>query len=443
MEIQISKKFTLPELLWFSIPSILMLVLVNFYTMVDGIFVSNYVGSDALSSINIDLPIDFLLYGIGVMFGTGGSAIIGRQLGEGKHQEAKESLSLITLVSAIAGILFAVGLTIGIEPVARLLGASDRLIPYCTDYGRILFVSAMFCILQVINNTLLVTAGKPKLALVLTMISGGLNVGLDYLFIVVMDMGIRGAAWGTSISRIVGGVIPVIYFFCAGKGLCYVKPRFRGWVVRRTITNGSSELLSNLAAAITTFLFNISMMELVGEDGVAAITIILYLQYLFTAIYFGFATSAAPIISYNYGQGDEDYLKKVFRYSLTLIGVGTTLMIVLSILLARPLITVFTDPAGRVYELTYHGYMIFIWNFVFAGFNIFASSMFSAFSNGLISAIISVLRTLVFIVALILILPRLWGIDGLWLSVPLAELLTLIIAIPLLICNGKKVYHYL
>ena len=275
------------------------------------------------------------------------------------------------------------------------------------------------------------------------MISGGLNVGLDYLFIVVMDMGIRGAAWGTSISRIVGGVIPVIYFFCAGKGLCYVKPRFRGWVVRRTITNGSSELLSNLAAAITTFLFNISMMELVGEDGVAAITIILYLQYLFTAIYFGFATSAAPIISYNYGQGDEDYLKKVFRYSLTLIGVGTTLMIVLSILLARPLITVFTDPAGRVYELTYHGYMIFIWNFVFAGFNIFASSMFSAFSNGLISAIISVLRTLVFIVALILILPRLWGIDGLWLSVPLAELLTLIIAIPLLICNGKKVYHYL
>ena len=410
MEIQISKKFTLPELLWFSIPSILMLVLVNFYKMVDGIFVSNYVGSDALSSINIDLPIDFLLYGIGVMFGTGGSAIIGRQLGEGKHQEAKESLSLITLVSAIAGILFA---------------------------------SAMFCILQVINNTLLVTAGKPKLALVLTMISGGLNVGLDYLFIVVMDMGIRGAAWGTSISRIVGGVIPVIYFFCAGKGLCYVKPRFRGWVVRRTITNGSSELLSNLAAAITTFLFNISMMELVGEDGVAAITIILYLQYLFTAIYFGFATSAAPIISYNYGQGDEDYLKKVFRYSLTLIGVGTTLMIVLSILLARPLITVFTDPAGRVYELTYHGYMIFIWNFVFAGFNIFASSMFSAFSNGLISAIISVLRTLVFIVALILILPRLWGIDGLWLSVPLAELLTLIIAIPLLICNGKKVYHYL
>ena len=410
MEIQISKKFTLPELLWFSIPSILMLVLVNFYTMVDGIFVSNYVGSDALSSINIDLPIDFLLYGIGVMFGTGGSAIIGRQLGEGKHQEAKKSLSLITLVSAIAGILFA---------------------------------SAMFCILQVINNTLLVTAGKPKLALVLTMISGGLNVGLDYLFIVVMDMGICGAAWGTSISRIVGGVIPVIYFFCAGKGLCYVKPRFRGWVVRRTITNGSSELLSNLAAAITTFLFNISMMELVGEDGVAAITIILYLQYLFTAIYFGFATSAAPIISYNYGQGDEDYLKKVFRYSLTLIGVGTTLMIVLSILLARPLITVFTDPAGRVYELTYHGYMIFIWNFVFAGFNIFASSMFSAFSNGLISAIISVLRTLVFIVALILILPRLWGIDGLWLSVPLAELLTLIIAIPLLICNGKKVYHYL
>ena len=410
MEIQISKKFTLPKLLWFSIPSILMLVLVNFYTMVDGIFVSNYVGSDALSSINIDLPIDFLLYGIGVMFGTGGSAIIGRQLGEGKHQEAKKSLSLITLVSAIAGILFA---------------------------------SAMFCILQVINNTLLVTAGKPKLALVLTMISGGLNVGLDYLFIVVMDMGICGAAWGTSISRIVGGVIPVIYFFCAGKGLCYVKPRFRGWVVRRTITNGSSELLSNLAAAITTFLFNISMMELVGEDGVAAITIILYLQYLFTAIYFGFATSAAPIISYNYGQGDEDYLKKVFRYSLTLIGVGTTLMIVLSILLARPLITVFTDPAGRVYELTYHGYMIFIWNFVFAGFNIFASSMFSAFSNGLISAIISVLRTLVFIVALILILPRLWGIDGLWLSVPLAELLTLIIAIPLLICNGKKVYHYL
>ena len=443
MDIQISKQFTLTGLLRFSLPTIVMLILSSVYTTVDGIFISRFVGSDALSALNIVVPLEYFMYGVAIMFGSGSSAIIGRKLGEGKTSEAKENFTLITIVALITGAVFTMLVRTCITQIAGILGASERLMPLCLEYGKILFSFIVLHIIQVMYNTLFVTAGKPNLALAVTVICGLMNICLDYLFIVVFHMGIAGAAWGTVISRTFGGIFPILYFLINRKGLCYVRPERDRKVIMYTMTNGSSEMVGNLATAITTFLFNISMMKLVGEDGVAAISIILYAQYVFTAIFFGFSTSAAPIISYNYGKGDTVYLKRLFRYCLYIIGGSTAFMLIIAGLAAKPLIGVFSEPGSPVYQLTFHGYMIFIWNFVFTGYNIFASALFSAFSNGLVSAIISFMRTLVFIVAMILILLIFCGIDGLWLAIPLAEILTMFIAVPCLIKYGKRKYYYL
>lgn len=443
MEIQISKKFTLPGLLRFSIPAIVMLILSSVYTTVDGIFVSRFVGSDALSALNIVLPLEYFVYGVAVMFASGGTAVIGRKLGEGKLEEAKDNFTLITLAAVCLGILLTLTVQLGFTSIVRMLGASDRLLPLCGAYGSVLFAFIVLHIVQVMYNTFFVTAGKPTLALSVTVICGLMNICLDYLFIVVFRMGIAGAAWGTVISRAFGGIFPLVYFLADRKGLCYVRPHMDVPMLLRSMANGSSEMVANLAMAVTTFLFNVSMMRMAGEDGVAAVSIILYAQYIFTAIFFGFSTGAAPVISYNYGSGDTKYLKKLFRYCLWIIGGSTLLMIGTVLLTAQPLIAVFAEKGSSVYVLTYHGYLIFIWNFVFAGYNIFASALFSAFSNGLVSAVISFLRTLVFIVIAVLTLPVFWGIDGLWLAVPIAEALTFVVAVFCLIRYGKHTYHYL
>ena len=443
MQISISRKFTFLSLIKFSLPAIGMLILTSIYTAVDGIFVSRFVGSDALSSINIVLPLDGLMTGAGIMFATGGSAIIGRKLGEGKEQEARENFTLITIAATIAGVIGTLFILMFLSQTMGFLGASERLLPYCTDYGRILFAFAVPYVLQVMFGTLFVTAGKPNLALVVTLICGIMNVVLDYLFIAVWDMGISGAAWGTVISRSFGGIFALIYFAATKDTLRFTGLKWSGRVIWQTISNGSSEMVSNVASGITTFLFNITMMKMIGEDGVAAMTIVLYTQFIYTAIFFGFANSSAPIISFNYGSKDIVYLKKVFRYSMGIIGGSTLIMLLCSILFAKPLLMLFTTPESSVYRLAYHGYLIFIWNFIFAGFNIFASSLFSALSNGLVSAGISFLRTFVFMVGAILILPQFIGINGIWLAVPAAEFLTCIIAIVLTVRYGRKQYHYM
>ena len=308
MNNRISNKFTLLGLIRFSLPAIAMLVLSSLYTMVDGVFVSRFVGSDALSSINIVVPLDYFIYGLGVMFGSGGSAVIGRRLGEGRNDDAKSALTLITLAATAAGIFFSIIFGIFMEPISRVLGAGDKLMPYCVSYGRIIFSLAVFTVIQLMNNTLIVTAGHPRLALVLTIISGVLNMVLDYFFIVVCDMGINGAALGTIISRIVGALLSVIFLISNKKGLTYKKPKWEGRMLLRVTGNGSSEMISNLSSSVTTFLFNLTVLRLVGDDGVAAITIILYMQYFFTAVYLGFSTGTAPVISYNYGREDWNYI---------------------------------------------------------------------------------------------------------------------------------------
>lgn len=438
---QISKKFTWLELIKFSLPPVAMMLLTSLYTAVDGIFVSQFVGSDALSSINIILPLDGIICGIGIMLGTGASAVIGLFLGEKKDKKAKESFSLVTFAGILIGGIMSVSLLTFLPEIVRFLGASDKLYPYCMDYARIMFLFAIPYILQVMFNSLFVTAGKPSLALKVSIICGLSNLVLDYLFIVVCNMGISGAAWGTVLSRLFGGIFPIYYFLKHKEGLCFEKTNWNWKILNAALSNGSSEMVSNIAAGVTTFLFNITMMKLLGEDGVAAMTIVLYTQFIFTAVFFGFSNSAAPVISYNYGSNDTTYLKKLMKYCLTIIGACTVAMMGGAILFAKPVIALFTSPGSSVYELAYSGYILFIWNFIFAGFNIFTSSMFTALSNGFISALLSFLRTFIFIVGFALTLPRFFGVDGLWLSVPAAELLAAILAV-ILIIRHRKVYHY-
>lgn len=438
----ISQKFSLWGLIRFSIPSVIMLIITSLYTAVDGVFVSRFVGSDALSAINIILPLDFILSGIAIMLGTGGSAIIGRLMGQGELKKARQNFTLITALGILIGFVFT-GLCLSFLPqILAILGASERLIPYCLPYGKLLFLFASAYIVQVMFQSLFITAGKPNFALYITLISGILNVVFDYFFIVVCQMGISGAAWGTVLGRLIGAVLSLAYFLIVKGDLHFVKPVWDGHFVVQSLFNGSSEMVSSAASGATTFLFNITMMQLMGEDGVAAITIVLYSQFIFTAVFLGFANSVAPVFSYHYGGQNTPYLKKLFQHCIKIICFYTFSMILAAYFSASFVIGIFAPIGSAVFDIAYYGYHIFIWNFLFAGFNLFASSLFTAFSNGKTSALISFLRTFVFIVGFVLILPRFFGIDGLWLSIPAAEFCTFVIAV-YLVKQGGKIYEYI
>lgn len=443
MKRAISQEFSFWQLLAFSVPAVAMLVVSSLYTAVDGVFVSRFVGSDGLSAINIVLPLDTLAFGVGIMFGTGTSAIVGRKLGQGEAKAADEDLTLATLAAGVLGAVLSVLGLVFLEPLVRLLGASDRLLPYCVEYGRVLFASAFFTVIQVMYQALFITAGRGRIALWLTVASGVLNLVLDWLLIGVLGMGMTGAALGTVSGRVLGGLFPLFYFLKERGTLRFRRPRWDPGMLALAMGNGSSEMVSNLAISVTTLLFNLSMLALAGEDGLAAMTIVLYAQFVYTAVSMGFATSAAPVISYHFGSGNTRYLQRLFRHCLGAIVLVTAAMMASAMLFARPLIALFTPPGGAVFDLALHGFWIFLWNFLFAGFNIFSSSLFTALSNGAVSALISFLRTLVFVVGSILLLPRLLGLDGIWLAIPVAEGLTFLIAAALVIRFGREPYHYL
>lgn len=442
MQNDISKKFTLPSLIKFTLPTIVMLVFVASYTIVDGIFVSRFVGTTALSAMNIVFPLINILIGLGIMMGTGGSAIIGRKLGEGKETEARGAFTLITVFSIIVGLIISVLCFLFIRPLSILLGADENLLPYCIDYGRIMMAFYTVSVVQTLFQTLFITAGKPNLGLWLNVAAGLANILFDYVFIVLLDMGITGAAWGTVSGFLIGGIPALVYFAKPRTVLYFVKPKWDGRTILQTMTNGSSEMVTNAAMAITTLLFNLAMMELLGEDGVAAITIVLYAQFLFSSAYLGFASGAAPVFSYNYGNRNIPQLKWLFKTCLRIILISSVVCFAFSSLMAVPVIAIFTPKESNTYAITLYGYKIFVWNFLFAGINIFASSFFTALSNGKVSATISFLRTFVFVAGSILLLPKFLGIDGIWLAIPVAEAVTVLIALVLLAINRKH-YHYL
>lgn len=436
------KKITPGFLLKFTLPSVIMMVFNSFYTMVDGGFVSNFVGTTALSAVNISYPLISLVFAIGIMLASGGSAVVAKQMGEGKQLKAKQSYTFIVTCGVVLGIVIAfIGLFFTKE-ISLLLGANDAIYKYCYDYILYISIFIPFAILQVIFQFFFVTAGRPNLGLIVTVIGGVANIFLDYLFMGPMELGIKGAAVATGIGFMIPAVIGLIWFAKKeDRILCFTKPKFDGKVLLRTCTNGSSEMVSNLAVAVTTFLFNKLMMRYVGEDGVAALTIVLYAQFLFTAVFLGYTSGIAPLFSYNYGAQNEKRLKKLFKLSIIFITICSVFAYAFSLLLAEPVVGLFSEPNSTVYNLAIHGMDLFGISFLFMGFNIFASGLFTSFSNGLISALLSFLRTFVFIILAIMFLPKLLNVDGIWLSIPLAELVALFVSLIYMI-RYKKIYQY-
>lgn len=438
----LAKSFNTVSLIKFAFPSMVMMVFMGLYTIVDAVFVARFVDTNALSSINIVCPVINIIVGLGTMLATGGSAIVAKKMGNGKINEARSNFTLIIVTGVMIGLtITAIGLLF-LDEIIRGLGASEILFPYCKEYLTVQLIFAGGNIMQVLYQNLFVTAGKPTLGLVLSVLAGIVNIIFDYIFIVLMQMGIKGAALGTGIGYMIPTIVGTIFFLTNRSELHFCKPEMDASVLAKSCSNGASEMVSQLATAVTTFLFNATMMKLLGEDGVAAITVIIYSQFLLTTLYIGFSMGVAPIISYNYGSENIKQLKKVIRICLAFITAVSIMVFLFSFFAGENIAKVFAGNNENVFEITKMGFAIFSFGFLFSGCNIFSSALFTALSNGKVSAMISFLRTFGFITAFLLILPRFLDVTGVWLAIPIAELLTLMLTI-YLIFKYRKYYDYL
>lgn len=443
MEIKLSESFTYRKLLRFTLPSIIMMVFTSIYGVVDGFFVSNYVGKTPFAAVNFIMPFLMILGAIGFMFGTGGSALVSKTMGEGNPDKANKIFSMLVYCSLICGIVIAVLGFIFIRPLAAWLGAEGEMLDNCVRYGRIILIALPAYILQYEFQSFFVTAEKPQLGLAVTVAAGVTNMVLDALFVAVFLFGLEGAAAATAISQAVGGLIPLFYFTRKNKSqLRLVKAEFDGKMLLKACTNGSSELMSNISMSIVSMLYNVQLMSYAGEDGVAAYGVLMYVNMIFLAAFIGYSVGTAPVIGYHYGADNRDELKSLLKKSVRIIAVFAIVMLVLAIVLAYPLASIFVSYDAALMELTVHAFMIFSFSFLFAGFSIFGSSFFTALNNGLISAAISFLRTLVFQIAAVLILPLIFDIDGIWYSIVVAEVVSVIVTVIFLLAKRKK-YGYM
>ena len=417
----LNRNWTPFSLLAFALPTMAMMLFLGLYTIVDTIFVARFVNTDALSAINMVCPVINLTVGLGTMLATGGNAIISRKLGAGQNQEAREAFTLLFLAAAALGVLLLILGTLWIDRIIYALGASSVLFPYCKDYLGLLLLFLPANLIQTLFANLFVTAGKPGLGLSLSLLAGLLNILLDYVFMVPFGLGIRGAALGTGCGYLLTAIAGTVFFLRNRGMLFFVKPRWRRNILLESCLNGSSEMVSQLASALTTFLFNRTMMKLLGEDGVAAITILIYSQFLLNTVYIGFSMGVAPIIGFHYGKDDRLGQRKLFRICMGCLAGTSCLVFLLAFLGGSDLVRLFAPAASPVYQIAAEGFPIFSWSFLFCGLNIFASSMFTALSNGKVSAALSFLRTFGFLAGGILFLPRLFGLTGVWLAVPAAE----------------------
>ena len=443
MKIQLSEHFTYNKLLRFVFPSIVMMVFTSIYSVVDGLFVSNFVGKTALASINLILPFLMGLSALGFMIGTGGSAIVAKTLGEGDPKRANSYFSMLVYVTAIGGIILALLGMLLVPSVASFLGAEGELLSNCILYGRISFISMPAFMLQNVFQSFFVTAEKPKLGLAVIITAGVTNMILDLLFVGILGFGLAGAAVATVCGEMIGGLFPIFYFSRKNSSLLRLgKTQFNGRILMQTCVNGSSELMTNLSSSIVNSLYNIQLMKFAGENGVAAYAAIMYVNFIFIAIFLGYSIGSAPIISYHYGAGNHGELKNLYKKSLQLVGSWGILLFVLAQLLATPLAKLFVGYDSTLLAMTQTGFRIYSLVYIINGFNIFGSSFFTALSNGVVSAVISFLRTLVFQIGAVFILPIVFGgINGIWSSVTVAELLTLCITITFFVRQRRK-YHY-
>lgn len=441
MEKSFSKKFTPIEFLKFVSPAIISMVFISLYTIIDGIFVSTLVGSDALASINVSFPIINIFCGFGIMMSTGGAAIISIKMGENNYDEANNSFSFILLFSIIIGILFMIISMFFVEDMCIALGATDRLLPYCVTYAKISILSAPFLITKLLFEYFTRTDGSSNFSLFLSIIGGVTNIFLDYVFIKIFNIGILGAGLATLLGIIISSIIGLMYFLSNKSTLKIIVPKIDFKLVLDAMINGSSEMVTELSTGFTTFLFNIVALRFAKEDGIAALTIILYAHFLMTSIYLGFSAGVAPLISYNFGANNYDKLKETFKYSLKFIAITSILVFIFSLVFTPFIVGVFVKPSDDVFYLALEGLTIFSITFLFVGINIFASGFFTAFHNGKVSAVISFSRAFLFVIVGIYFLPNLLKLNGLWLTVPFAELMTIFISI-LYIKKYKYKYNY-
>lgn len=442
MEIRLSDHFTYSKLLKFVFPTIIMMIITSIYSIVDGFFVSNFVGKNAFAAVNLIMPALTGLVAFGFMIGTGGSALIGKTLGEGHQKRANQYFTMLIYVTIVVGIILSILGFIFIRPISQMLGATSSIIEECVIYGRTILFATTFYMLQSCFQSFLVTAEKPKMGLIISLTSGVMNMVLDFLFVYVFQMGIFGAALATALSQCVGGIIPLIYFFKENTSLLhFVKTKFDFQALKKACFNGSSEMLTNLSASLVGILYNYQLIRIAAENGVVAYGVIMYVNFVFMSLFFGYQIGVSPIVSYHYGAQNTQELKNIFHKSIILIIITSLLMTITSYILSLPLSQLYVGYDIELIKMTTTGMKIYAFSFLICGFNIFGSAFFTALNNGLISAIISILRTLVFQVLAILILPYLWGLNGVWFAIVVAEGLTFIVTVLFLFFNRKK-YQY-
>lgn len=442
MKIQLSDHFNTGRLIRFVLPSIAMMIFTSIYGVVDGLFVSNYVGKTPFAALNLIMPLLMVMGTIGFMIGTGGSALVAKTLGEGDKERANRYFSLLIYTAVIVGAALSVLGFIFARPLALLFGADEEMLEYCVIYARINLVALVPFILQNVFQSFLITAEKPKFGLVITISAGVTNILLDFLLVGVFKFGLEGAAVATAVSQTVGGIIPLIYF-CRKNGsllrLGRTKLEFR--VLWRTCSNGFSEFMTNISSSIVNILYNRQLMEMAGQDGVSAYGVIMYVNFIFIAIFIGFSIGSAPIVSFHYGAKNERELQGLLKKSLLIIGSAGAALTVLSQALAQPLSALFVGYDEELFKLTLHGFRLYSLSYLVCGFNIYSSSFFTSLNNGVVSAVISFSRTFVFQVSMLFILPIFLKNDGIWLAIAAAELLGLMVTIFFIISQRKR-YGY-
>ena len=440
--IKLSDRFTYKKLLRYTFPAVIMLVFTSIYGVVDGFFVSNFVGKTPFAAVNFIMPVLMILGSIGFMFGTGGGALIAKTIGESKKEKANQIFSLIVYVSIALSIVLTVLAIIFLRPIISSLGAQGQLLEDSITYGRVILLSVPAFVLQSEFQILFATAERPKIGLYVTIAAGLTNIVLDALFIVVFSWGLVGAAWATTISLLVGSVIPLIYFGRKNNSLLQLtKTKYDAQAMLKTITNGSSELMNMVSMSLVSIFFNIQLLKYAGENGVAAYGVLMYVNLVFLSIYLGYAVGAAPIISYHFGAQNHDELKSLLRKSVIIMGAFSLLMFGSAQLLSTPLSMLFVGYDQVLMDMTQRAIFVFSFAFLFSGVGIFGSAFLAAMNDGLICALISFLRTLVFQTGAVLIFPLFWGLDGIWLSIVLAEAMALVVTV-LFFMGKRKRYQY-
>lgn len=444
MKIQLSDHFTYGRLMRFTLPSIAMMIFTSIYGVVDGFFVSNFAGKTPFAAVNLIFPFLIIVGTVGYMFGSGGSAVVAKTFGEGECEKANRYFSLFIYFAAALGVVFAILGIVFIRPISVLLGAEGELLENCVLYARINLLALPFYILQFIFQSFFVTAEKPQIGFVVTVFSGITNMVLDAVLVILLpqEHKLAGAAVATAMSQVAGGMIPLFYFARKNSSILRIgKTNFDGKAILKACTNGSSEFMSSVSMSLISMLYNLQLLKYAGENGVAAYGVMMYVSMIFSAAFNGYTIGTAPVIGYHDGAKNHTELKGLLRQSLAIIGIFAVCMVAAAELLAAPLAQIFVGYDAALMELTVSGFRIFALSFFFMGFAIFGSGFFTALNDGLTSALISFLRTLVFQLAAILILPLIWGIDGVWISIVVAELMAVVLTVLFLILKRKK-YHY-